>query len=147
MAIICSFCENSLSWGFIICVLFCMSCYSSIRRFKSQGPLPTQQRVTLISVADEVCHPKHAEEKEKKKKDVSVKIGKYWKPEGLALSSQKASFSNSNRSLSPDSRVQMPRGREQRSSYLVIESPINLSSCLNSEPDILFKKCLLSLHL
>lgn len=103
-----------------------MFCYSSIKKFKNQGPLPTQQRVALISVADEICHTKHAEEKERK--DVRVRTGKYQEQEGFILSSQKVSFSISKNSLSPDSRTTDARGEEKkRSSYLVIESPNNLT--------------------
>lgn len=54
-----------------------MFCYSSVKKLKNHGLLPTQQRVALISVADEVCHTKHAEEK--KRKDVRVRTRKYRK--------------------------------------------------------------------
>lgn len=74
MVNLCSFCDNSLSCILIIGIPFCMFCCSSIKKFKNQGPLPTQQKVILISVAAEVCHTKHAEEK-KTRRDVRVKTG------------------------------------------------------------------------
>lgn len=111
MVAVCSLCDTSVGGRCNIGVLFCMSCYSSTTKFKNQGPLPTQQRVALISVADEVCHTKHAEEK--KRKDVRVRRGKYREQECFILSSQKVSFSIYNTNPSPDSRVADTRGRRK----------------------------------
>ena len=36
-------------------------------KVSNQGSLPTQQRVALISVADEICHTKHAKERKREK--------------------------------------------------------------------------------
>lgn len=44
-------------------------------KFKNQGPLLTQQRVVLISVAGETWLTKYAAEE--KRKDVRVKTGKH----------------------------------------------------------------------
>lgn len=117
-------CDSSLRCRLHTGILFGMFCYSSIKKLKNQGLLPTQQRVALISVADEVCHTKHAEEE--KRKDVRVRTGTYWEQECLIFSSQKVSFSISKETLSPDSGSQTPRGGGKRSSYLGTEGPNNV---------------------
>lgn len=114
-----------------------MFCYSSSGEFRNQGPLPTEQRVSLIPVADEVGHTKHAEEKNR---DVSVPGGR---AESRLLGAREPPF----QSLTdcPGSQAADAKRRRKRCSYLAIKSK-RLTAAFSSAPGTLFNKCLQSLH-